>query len=151
MTIGPDLRTVVILRTITAFDVHQMYLEEEQRYLSTVPDLNHSERFRNACPSNAIMPTLPYEYEWLFSPDSLFAVFREWDLGKAHGSIAVFRLRSCVSRIESVLVKHLQFDGYSDTGGLRLCAIHPLEQKLLLLNKDTLFFINLEHGKFSQI
>lgn len=60
-------------------------------------------------------------------------------------SIAVFRLQSCAS--ESALIKLRQFDGDTDYNGLRLCAMHPLEQKLMLLNHDQLLFMDLEHGK----
>jgi hypothetical protein len=65
----------------------------------------------------------------------------------AQGSIAVFRVQRCASGTESILVRLRIFDEEPYGNGLRLCAVHPVEHKLLLLNHDMLMFMDIEHGK----
>ena len=151
LAIGPNLRTVAVLRSIITFDTHHLEPDRTLQYHSNVPNLGHSERFRRACPKGALLSTLPYRYEWLFSHNSLYAVFRDWDMHNAQGSIAVFRIQRCASGTESVLTRLRKFDQDPYSSGLRLCAVHPLEHKLLLLNNNVLIFMDLEHGKINQI
>jgi hypothetical protein len=150
LSIGPDLRTVAVLRSIIMFDVHYLQPDRMSQYHLDVPNLRHSERFRRACPEGSLLPTLPYTYEWLFSHDSCYAVFRDWDMHNAQGSLAVFRIHRGTSGIESVLIRLRKFDEDPYSSGLRLCAVHPLENKLLLLNHDLLMFIDIEHGKINR-
>jgi hypothetical protein len=149
LAIGPDLRTVAVLRTITTFDIQHLQSDRTLQYHSNVPNLGHSERFRGACSKRPLLPTLPYRYEWLFSHNSVYAVFRDWDMHNAQGSIAVFRVQCGTSGTESALIRLQRFDEERCGNGLRLCAVHPLEHKLLLLNHDLLMFMDLEHGKIN--
>ncbi|KAH7391025.1 hypothetical protein DE146DRAFT_634868 [Phaeosphaeria sp. MPI-PUGE-AT-0046c] len=146
LAIGPNLRTIAVLRSITTFDIDCSRLEQTKKHHTNVPNLSHSERFRSADPGRTLKPTLPYSYDWLFTYDSLCAVFRDYDMNNGKGSMGVFRLQSCASGIESTLIELREFNEDSNGSILRMCAVHPLEQKMIMLNHDVLEFLDLEQG-----
>lgn len=147
LAIGPDLHTIAVLRSITTFDINHSRPSRTKQYHTHVPNLSHSERFHRADPGTTLKSKMSYSYDWLFTYNSLCAIFRDYDLDSGKGSIGVFRLQSCGSGIESSLIELREFNEDSNGSGLRMCAVHPLGQKMVFLNHDGLKFLDLEQGK----
>ncbi|KAF2200065.1 hypothetical protein GQ43DRAFT_90178 [Delitschia confertaspora ATCC 74209] len=144
LAISPDLSAISILRTITTFDPWNLQEDGLQQYFSIIPALNHCELFRRSWSRKDVFSELPYIYEWLFTSNNRFAVFRDWDMEQNYGSFAIFRLIRCLSGLESALFMYHRFDGRIDQEGLRICAIHPFKARLMLLDQNKLFFMDLE-------
>lgn len=146
LAISPDLCTIAILGTITALDYCYQRREGTQQLFSVEPRLDFHGTSKYSVSWNDFSLKLSYIYEWTFSSDARFAVFRDWN-NDNEGSLAIFRLTRTSSGLESVLVKDRKFQGNLNSTPLRLCAMHPFQQKLLFLDRNELSFLDLDSGK----
>ncbi|KAL1622617.1 hypothetical protein SLS56_008664 [Neofusicoccum ribis] len=141
LAISSDLSIISVLRTIIKFNRKHPQKREEVEVLSTVPWRDHWERLRSFWRPEQPVVDFSYTYEWLFSPGSTFVVFRDCDFSKERGTFAILKLSSHSSRLDAAVIKKEEF--YGDA--LCPCAIHPFEQKLLLLDRNHIRFMDMDN------
>src|SRR5262249_4509201 len=107
MALSRDLRYGVILRTFFAFDVAHAGSGERMRHSETVIAMDQipSSRLNWSEPRWDIEP---YWYEWGFTPDSDFLVFKEICSRMGVGTLAVFRASGSPAAVQASLVAQLE-------------------------------------------
>ncbi|CAI6335391.1 unnamed protein product [Periconia digitata] len=144
MAISSDLSTIIILRTFITTNPAFQRSNKQDRILTDVAKFDGSERLCRTWSKKAIMPTLSYFYEWAFSSDNSYAIFRDWDMHTSFGSLVTFRLERTYSRIQSLLVEGQELEGVTR---LPLFAIHPVDLKFMTLHSHRLIFRDIRTGK----
>lgn len=142
MAISPDLSTFVVLRTIFTPGGTSQRQDSSKNVFMNVPNLDRWSMRQPPQIRSASLP-LPYVYEWAFSSDGSYCIFRDWNMESFRGSLTVL----CLNRNETGIASHVAgYYEFSGGTGLRLCALHPNQSKIAVLDKDKLMFRDLKSG-----
>jgi hypothetical protein len=150
MSISPDLSTVVVLRTFITADFSTEQQAALNEIYTNIPNFGHHELLRQSWSKKTFVPALPYLYEWAFSADTSYAIFRDWNMETNYGIWAIIRLDRSRSSIASDVLEYHEHKEDFHRFGPRLCAMHPFESKMVMLDRNDLIFKDFTTGELPQ-